>query len=175
MFSGEAERLTDLERAFLEPVNATHRQYEALGAYFVDKLPSKEAAARFGYTPGSFRVLCHQFRADPARAFFLPERAAAKQASTPVTRRARLREQVTAARKGEPVGLRHRRGVGRGGHPAVPAGDLGHPVRGGFRQAAARSPARQVLGDFRAEDAGQAVMTGARVHRRSRRRRRRRR
>jgi len=99
VFSGEAGRLTDLERAFLEPVNATHRQYEALRAYYVDKLPSKEAAARFGYTPGSFRVLCHEFRADPTRAFFLPERAAAKQASKPVTRRARLREQVTAARK----------------------------------------------------------------------------
>jgi hypothetical protein len=99
VFSGEAQKLTEVERAFLEPVNATHRQYEALRAYFVDKLPSKEAAARFGYTPGSFRVLCHEFRADPARAFFLPERAAAKQTSQPVTKRARLREQVIAARK----------------------------------------------------------------------------
>ena len=56
MFSGEDGRLTDLERVFLEPANATHRQYEALRAFFVDKVPSKEVAERFGYTPGSFRV-----------------------------------------------------------------------------------------------------------------------
>ena len=49
-------------RFFLEPVNPLHRQYEALRAYFVEGLPSTEAARRFGYTPGAFRVLCHQFR-----------------------------------------------------------------------------------------------------------------
>ena len=99
MFSGEHERLTEVERAFLEPLNATHRQYEALRAYFVDKVPSKEAAARFGYTPGSFRVLCHQFRADPSRAFFLPERTRAVQADRVATKTSRLRERVVALRK----------------------------------------------------------------------------
>jgi hypothetical protein len=49
-------------RFFLEPVNPLHRQYEALRAYFVEGLPSAEAAGRFGYTPGAFRVLCHKFR-----------------------------------------------------------------------------------------------------------------
>ncbi len=49
-------------RFFLEPVNPLHRQYEALRAYFVEGLPSADAARRFGYTPGAFRVLCHQFR-----------------------------------------------------------------------------------------------------------------
>ncbi len=49
-------------RFFLEPVNALHRQYEALRAYFVEGLSSARAAQRFGYTPGAFRVLCHQFR-----------------------------------------------------------------------------------------------------------------
>lgn len=63
---------SDIRRVFLEPANTTHRQYEALRAYFVEGLPSAEAAARFGYTPGSFRVLCHWFRQDPHRAFFLP-------------------------------------------------------------------------------------------------------
>ena len=62
----------DLRRVFLEPANPTHRQYEAFRAYFVDGVPSAEAAARFGYTPGSFRVLCHGFRQDPHRSFFLP-------------------------------------------------------------------------------------------------------
>jgi hypothetical protein len=98
VYSGEAERLTAVEQAFLEPANATHRQYEALRAYFVDKLPSKEAAARFGYTPGSFRVLCHDFRADPSRAFFLPERTRAA-ADKPATKTSRLRDKVVALRK----------------------------------------------------------------------------
>jgi hypothetical protein len=31
-----------------------------------------EAATRFGYTRGSFRVLCHQFRSNPQKEFFLP-------------------------------------------------------------------------------------------------------
>lgn len=57
---------------FLEPSNATHRQYEALRSFFVEGLSSEEAARRFGYTPGSFRVLCHQFRQNPHREFFLP-------------------------------------------------------------------------------------------------------
>ncbi len=54
-------------RFFLEPVNPLHRQYEALRAYFVEGLPSTEAARRFGYTPGAFRVLCHQFRREQNR------------------------------------------------------------------------------------------------------------
>jgi hypothetical protein len=71
MFTSEPKELTDLSRVFLEPANSTHRQYEALRAFFVDHLPGPEVARRFGYTPGSFRVLVHQFRQDPRRAFFL--------------------------------------------------------------------------------------------------------
>jgi hypothetical protein len=71
MFTSETKKLTDLARVFLEPANATHRQYEALRAYLVDGLPSDQAARRFGYTPGSFRVLVHQFRQNPRRDFFL--------------------------------------------------------------------------------------------------------
>jgi Transposase DDE domain len=70
MFTSEPKKLTDLARVFLEPANAAHRQYEALRAYFVDGLPSAHAARRFGYTPGSFRVLVHQFRQNPRRDFF---------------------------------------------------------------------------------------------------------
>ena len=61
------KRLTDLARLFLEPANTTHRQYEALRAFFVEGLPSAEAARRFGYTPGSFRVLCHQLVRIPVK------------------------------------------------------------------------------------------------------------
>jgi hypothetical protein len=99
VFSGEDGRLTDLARVFLEPANATHRQYEALRAFFVDKLPSKEVAERFGYTPGSFRVLCHHFRADPTREFFLPERTRAAREEKPPSKSSRLRDRVVAMRK----------------------------------------------------------------------------
>jgi hypothetical protein len=71
MFTSKPKKLTDLTQVFLEPTNSTHRQYEALRAFFVDGLPSAEAARRFGYTPGSFRVLAHQFRENPRRDFFL--------------------------------------------------------------------------------------------------------
>jgi hypothetical protein len=71
MFTSKPKKLTDLTQVFLEPTNSTHRQYEALRAFFVDGLPSSEAARRFGYTPGSFRVLVHQFRQNPRRDFFL--------------------------------------------------------------------------------------------------------
>lgn len=61
-----------MANAFLEPKNATHRQYEALRAFFVEGLLGKDVARRFGYTEGSFRVLVHNFRKDPYRPFFLP-------------------------------------------------------------------------------------------------------
>ena len=92
--------LTPEQKAFLCPTNATHRQYEALRAYFVDKLPSMEAARKFGYTPGSFRVLCHQFRQDPQRQFFVPERSS-RQAEpvSPDSRTSRLHDRVVVLRK----------------------------------------------------------------------------
>ena len=69
------QQLTELAQRFLKPANATHRLYEALRAYFVDKVPTLEVARRFGYQPGSLRVLIHRFRQDPERAFFLvPEK-----------------------------------------------------------------------------------------------------
>jgi hypothetical protein len=54
--------LTPEQLFFLSPEKPLHRQYEALRAYFVEQLPSDMAAERFGYSPGGFRVLCHQFR-----------------------------------------------------------------------------------------------------------------
>ena len=67
--------LTDLSQVFLTPRNATHRQYEALRAYLVDRVPQAEVARRFGYTVGSFRVLVHELRQNTDRQFFLsPQR-----------------------------------------------------------------------------------------------------
>jgi hypothetical protein len=94
MDDNSRDRLT-LARRFLEPSNSTHRQYEALRAFFVDRLPSAQAAARFGYTPGSFRVLVHQFRSQPDRDFFSPT---ARQGRPP-GKLTRLRQQVVALRK----------------------------------------------------------------------------
>jgi hypothetical protein len=97
--SGEVGWLTHVERAFLEPANVTDRHYEALRAYFVDKVPSKEEAARFGYSPGSFRVPCHDFRSDPGRAFFLPSGRRAPNSEKGPGKTARLRDKVKALRK----------------------------------------------------------------------------
>jgi len=71
MFNNKHKNLTALVQAFLTPTNSTHRQYEALRAFFVEGLSSHEAARRFGYSPGSFRVLACQFRQEPRRPFFL--------------------------------------------------------------------------------------------------------
>ena len=94
MDDNSRDRLT-LARRFLEPSNSTHRQYEALRAFFVDGVPSAEVATRFGYTPGSFRVLVHQFRNQPGRDFFVPT---ARQGRPP-GKRNRLQEQVVTLRK----------------------------------------------------------------------------
>ena len=92
-------QLTSEARAFLEPRNATHRQYEALRAFFVEGLSSAEAAAKFGYSYGSFRVLCHEFRKDLEREFFLPE--GRRRATNPqaLAESASVREQIIAMRK----------------------------------------------------------------------------
>jgi Transposase DDE domain len=94
MADNSRDRLT-LARRFLEPSNSIHRQYEALRAFFVEGVPSAEAAARFGYTPGSFRVLVHQFRNHPGRDFFL----STAREGRPPGKQKRLREQVIALRK----------------------------------------------------------------------------
>ncbi len=44
-------------QTFLSPVQVTHKQYEALRAYYVDGLSATEAAQRFGYTVSSFYSL----------------------------------------------------------------------------------------------------------------------
>ncbi len=82
---------------FLAPESPLHRQYEALRAYFLDEMSSAEAARCFNYSPGAFRVLCHQFRHDATKrsAFFqIPKRGPQ---SAPA--RDRVRQQAVALRK----------------------------------------------------------------------------
>jgi len=97
MFKDKGNKITDadLARVFLEPAGPVHRQYEALRAYFVEQVSSAEAAERFGYTPGSFRVLVHKFRQDPARAFFAVPATGPQHAP----KRDGVREDVIALRK----------------------------------------------------------------------------
>lgn len=95
MFNSSSKKLTKYARFFLEPANSTHRQYEALRAYFIEGLSSKEAAKRFGYTEGSFRVLVHEFRQNPQRQFFIPPAKGPHKAP----KKDKLREKVIALRK----------------------------------------------------------------------------
>lgn len=87
--------ITKYAKAFLQPTNTAHRHYEALRAFFVDRVPSAAAARRFGYSPGSFRVLCHQFRRAPKRQFFIEPR----QQPRPSPTRDRIRERIIVLRK----------------------------------------------------------------------------
>jgi hypothetical protein len=89
--------LTPIVHFFLAPENPLHRQYEAFRAYFVEGCPSQEVARRFGYSPGSFRVLCHEFRHDPdkQRRFFQAVQHGPRYAPA----RDRVRELVVALRK----------------------------------------------------------------------------
>ena len=99
MDSSPERDITDSQATafFLSPHEPLHRQYEALRAFFIEEIPSAEAAQRFGYSPGSFRVLCHQFRHDPEKRslFFRPLPRGAR----PAPARDPVRELVVAMRK----------------------------------------------------------------------------
>ena len=70
----QPNKLFDPQRFFLEPSSPKQRQYEALRAYFVEQRPSAEVARAFGYSPGSFQVMCHHFRHGTDPAFFITSR-----------------------------------------------------------------------------------------------------
>ena len=88
----QPDRLSDPGRFFTQPSSPRQRQYEALRAFFVDKLPAADVARRFGYSKGSLHVLCHLFRQRRLPEFFAtarkgpksqPNRAAAATRSLP--------------------------------------------------------------------------------------------
>src|SRR5712692_10293719 len=91
---GAHRDLTGCRQFFLRPRHAKQRMYEALRAFFVEGKPSKEVAHSFGYTPGSFRVLCHSFRRQSDPAFF-----AAPHPSRFSPRRSKSRDLAVALRK----------------------------------------------------------------------------
>src|SRR6202521_5917842 len=87
--------LTDCRRFFAEPATPRQRQYEALRAYFVERLPSTEVARRFGYSPAAFRMLCYDFRRGVLPDFFAVTRPGPRQQP----KKNLAREQVVALRK----------------------------------------------------------------------------
>ncbi|MBI4562568.1 MAG: hypothetical protein HY724_11045 [Candidatus Rokubacteria bacterium] len=92
---GAPKSLTKCRRFFQEPGSAKQRAYEALRAYFLEGRPSHEVARAFGYSPGTFRVMCHQFRRDPAPTFFVaPHRGPQRQ-----PKKAAARELIITLRK----------------------------------------------------------------------------
>lgn len=99
MESSTANQLTTPgdQNFFLSPQFPLQRQYEALRAFLVDEEPSAHVARRFGYQPGAFRVLCHQFRHDPLkRASFFRHPQRGPQSSP---KRDRVRDLAVAMRK----------------------------------------------------------------------------
>jgi transposase len=87
--------ITECRRFFGEPSSPRQRQYEALRAFYVEGAPSAEAAKRFGYAPGTFRVLCHAFRRDELPEFF----TAGKPGPTTQPKKSAALEKVVALRK----------------------------------------------------------------------------
>ena len=70
MFTSKPKKLTDSSGSSSNPPTPPTGNTKALRAFFVEGLPSAEAARRFGYTPGAPRIV-HQFRQGPPRDFFL--------------------------------------------------------------------------------------------------------
>jgi hypothetical protein len=116
MFISEGSQITSEARFFLEPIHASQRQYEALRAFFVEGLCGAEAAERYGYSTGSFRVLVHRFRHGPRRDFFTPPAKGSQVApkSDP------LRAPIVALRKQNLSIYDISRALGKEGHPLSP-------------------------------------------------------
>jgi transposase len=93
--SNTPKDITECGRFFGEPSSPRQRQYEALRAFYVEGLPSAEAAKRFGYAPGTFRVLCHAFRRDELPEFF----TAGKPGPASQPKKSAAHEQIVALRK----------------------------------------------------------------------------
>jgi transposase len=84
----------DPKTFFLKPEITAHRKYEALRAYYVDKLPKKELAERFGYTLSSFETMIKNFRHRKIIFFHIPMRGP-KERRVPEN----IREKIVSLRK----------------------------------------------------------------------------
>ncbi len=95
MVLGAPKSLSTCRRFFLAPTSPKQRQYEALRAYFIDGRPSAQVARDFGYSPGSFHVMCHHFRRATAPVFFVAPRPGPRVQP----KKAAAREPIIALRK----------------------------------------------------------------------------
>ena len=87
--------LTECHGFFVKPATSIQRQYEALRAYFVEKLASAQVARRFGYTPAAFRMLCYDFRRGRLRDFFAVRRPGPREQP----KKSKVRDEVVELRK----------------------------------------------------------------------------
>ena len=111
---GAPNSLSKCKRFFLEPRSPKQRQYEALRAYFAEERPSAEAARAFGYTPGSFQVMCHRFRREPTPSFFVtphpgpraqPKKSAARDLVVELRKRNHSVYEISEVLKSRALGL----------------------------------------------------------------------
>ncbi|MCU1490110.1 MAG: hypothetical protein JWM85_1515 [Acidimicrobiaceae bacterium] len=93
--NSKPKSLTACRDLFLKPGSPRQRMYEALRAYYVEERPSAQVARDFGYSPGSFRVLCHDFRRNPDPQFFV----APKPGPQAQPKKSAVRETVLRMRK----------------------------------------------------------------------------
>lgn len=61
----------DIVRFFKYPKTAGQKQYEALRSHYIDRVPGKEVARRFGYTYSAFNSLKQRFKSEQLK-FFEP-------------------------------------------------------------------------------------------------------
>jgi transposase len=92
---GAPKNISACKRFFLEPGSPKQRQYEALRAYFVEERSSAEVAQAFGYSPGSFQVMCHHFRREKAPVYFASPRPGPREQP----KKSAARDQIIALRK----------------------------------------------------------------------------
>jgi DDE family transposase len=76
---------------FIAPDQVNHRRYEALRAFFVDRLTHEQAGARFGYTRWAMVNLVREYRAGTLELFAPPRRPGPPPGVAPAKDRARGR------------------------------------------------------------------------------------
>jgi hypothetical protein len=111
---GAPKTLIACRRFFVEPSSAKQRQYEAFRAFFVEGRQSSEVARAFGYTPGSFQVMCHAFRRDRHPDFFAspkpgprsqPKKSAARDTIVELRKRNHSVYEISEVLKARSIGL----------------------------------------------------------------------
>ena len=111
---GAPKTLSECRKFFLEPNCPKQRHYEAFRAFFVEGRSSAEVARAFGYTPGTFQVMCHRFRREADPTFFVspkpgprsqPKKSAARDAIVELRKRNHSIYEISEALKARDISL----------------------------------------------------------------------